>query len=90
MSQEFKDLHGLKAEHLYIQPFVYDVKKPDDVIVFVSTNNTPAGKWFTNLIYHKDEGLWYQGPSISINSAGGGTWEGVKAEIEKNGWTSLK
>ena len=42
------------------------------------------------LDYHKEESVCYQGPAFSINSAGGGTWEGVKAEIEKNGWTSLK
>ena len=90
MTEEFREKYGLGSKSLYIQPFVCIVKQPDNVIVFASANNSASGAWYTSLIYHREERVWYHGPAFSINAAGGGTWEGVKATMEEKGWYALR
>lgn len=83
--EDFKTYHHLTNDY-YIQPYVYDISCPEDVITFATGNNSPQAGWYTGMIYHKDEGVWYTGPSFSIANH---TWEEIKANIEAN-WHPLR
>ena len=73
LSEEFKSLHQLSGDY-YIQPYVYDVKKPEDVITFANHHNDiKQGNWNAYLIYHKDEKVWYTGAKPLMLA--GKTWD---------------
>lgn len=79
--QALIDKYGIKlkpGETLYVQPFVNSNRKSGETSVVVYASVYPQnGKWYVGLVYDHEEGVWYQGPGISVTSP----WETIKATI---------
>ncbi|MEA5002006.1 MAG: prepilin-type N-terminal cleavage/methylation domain-containing protein [Christensenella sp.] len=78
------------GETLYVQPFVNsnrDQAGYTDVVVYASVY-PQNGKWYVGLVYDHEEGVWYQGPGLSVTSK----WTDIKATLhDPNGrWKPLK
>ena len=58
VSAEFCEQYGLPTG-LYIQPYIGDLSKPDEVVVFATSTNAAKGNWYTTMVCI--DGVWYHG-----------------------------
>ena len=85
MSQEYCDFYSLPGGPYYIQPYVENNLKPENVVVFASKNNSTSGNWYTNLINF--DGVWYYGGKHSLSVTK--EYKSLKAEVTTT-WTALR
>lgn len=82
VSPEYAEARGLPSG-LYIQPYIGDLNKPEEVVVFAHSNNSPSGNWYTSVVCI--DGVWYRGKSgLSVTM----NYEVLKAKITSE-WTPL-
>lgn len=76
----------LSGNTYYMQPYFYD--KEGTSVIFANKNSDVQRNWNANAIYDKENGVWWTGTkTLGVANK---TWDALKDEMIKQGWTQVK